>query len=655
MKKYLTARPIVSLFVCFLSGSIHLSAQTITHQVPLPPGMNWCGDGAINSLLSSINDFRTSNGAAPLTADSLGSKDAEIRAIQVATYMATNPPGSPGFSPHQGYDTTASGLGYDLISENLAYYTTSPSYIVYGIWQDPLHLAAMLSRQATVAGVSCVISDFSPYWTYEPGVGHGSTTLPPPPPPVNTPPPSGGPVTLDSEETAFVSLLNAYRSQNGVGPVQISPTLESASKWMSNDMATKNYASHTDTLVRDPGARLQAFGYTYYPWGENIAGGFSDASTTLNQWIGACDADASGNCTFAHRKNMLNPAFQAIGIARAYSASSNYGWYWTNDFGGVLDQASTAAAPVISYLKTSASPISPGQTATLSWSVSGASSVTIDNGVGNVSGITSQIVAPAATTTYRLTATNSTGATSATVTVAVNTAGPVPDTQAPTAPSLTSATAKGSTEVDLAWTAATDNVAVAGYQITRNGTAVTSLPGSALMWADTAVAAGVTYTYSVKAFDAAGNYSSPGNTLQVVTAPAAPPVGVASCASPGTGLFTGCYYSNINLTGTPVLINSAAQLVFDWTWGFPAVPVPQSNFSVRWQGNFPFAGGTYTFKVVTGDGVRVYIDGAKILDSWQDQPGYSFNIGQTLSAGNHLITVEYYDHTALPVLHVTWQ
>ena len=144
--------------------------------------------------------------------------------------------------------------------------------------------------------------------------------------------------TLDSQESAFLTLINNYRSQNGAGPLQVSVALENSSTWMSNDMAAKNYFSHTDSLGRDPFTRMAAFGYPYSPAGENIAAGNSDAQSTFTQWQTACDPDASGACTYAHKQNMLNPSYVVIGIGRAYSASSTYGWYWTTDFGGYLDQ-----------------------------------------------------------------------------------------------------------------------------------------------------------------------------------------------------------------------------------------------------------------------------------------------------------------------------
>jgi len=135
--------------------------------------------------------------------------------------------------------------------------------------------------------------------------------------------------TLDSEEQAFLTLINQYRAQNGLGLLQVSAALTNASKWMSNDMATKNYFSHIDSLGHDPYQRMVAFMYNYNTWaGENIAAGYADAANTFNQWKNSPD----------HNANMLNPNYKVIGIGRAYNANSTYQWYWTTDFGVVVDQ-----------------------------------------------------------------------------------------------------------------------------------------------------------------------------------------------------------------------------------------------------------------------------------------------------------------------------
>lgn len=139
---------------------------------------------------------------------------------------------------------------------------------------------------------------------------------------------------LDNEESAFLALINNFRAQNGVGPLRLSAVLQNSAHWMSNDMAANNYASHTDSLGRDVRTRMTVFNFRNGTWGENIAGGSPEAQTAFADWEKACDPDASGACTYAHRANMLNPNFKVIGIARAYRAASTYRWYWTTDFGG---------------------------------------------------------------------------------------------------------------------------------------------------------------------------------------------------------------------------------------------------------------------------------------------------------------------------------
>lgn len=462
--------------------------------------------------------------------------------------------------------------------------------------------------------------------------------------------------SLDSEESAFLTLINNFRAQNGAGPLQVSAALENSSTWMSNDMATKNYFSHTDSLGRDPGTRMAAFGYPYYPWGENIAAGNSDAQSTFNQLATACDPDASGTCTYAHRQNMLNASFVVIGIGRAYSSTSTYGWYWTTDFGGVLDQTITPApspapAPTISWFTASPGTITAGQGAILSWSASGATSIAIDNGIGDVSTLTSRAVYPIATTTYTLTAKNSGGSTTARVTVIVNVAA---DTQAPSAPVLVSAVARSSTEVDLAWNASTDNVGVAGYQVLRNGAVVAKVSGISLSYADTGATANTAYTYSLKAFDAAGNYSGASNAIQVTT-PGAPISGV--CPAPANGAFTGCYYNNLNLSGSPVLARTDDQILFQWFNTPPSNALAAGNYSVRWQGDFTFNAGTYTFVVGTTNPVRLSIDGVVVLNRWWSWwDGFDWHgVQQTLSQGTHLVTVEYFDTTGEAAVYTAWQ
>ena len=97
-----------------------------------------------------------------------------------------------------------------------------------------------------------------------------------------------------------------------------------------------------------------------------------------------------------------------------------------------------------------------------------------------------------------------------------------PDTTPPTQPGALTATAVSGSEVDLSWGASTDNVGVTGYQIERcqnaNCTNFAQIATSTTTsYKDTTVSASSSYSYRVRATDAAGNLSPYSNTLSVTT------------------------------------------------------------------------------------------------------------------------------------------
>jgi chitodextrinase len=65
----------------------------------------------------------------------------------------------------------------------------------------------------------------------------------------------------------------------------------------------------------------------------------------------------------------------------------------------------------------------------------------------------------------------------------------------------------------LTWSAASDNVSVAGYRVWRDGTLVDTV--TTINWTDQTVTSRGTYTYWVAAYDAAGNVSPNSNTVTV--------------------------------------------------------------------------------------------------------------------------------------------
>ena len=132
----------------------------------------------------------------------------------------------------------------------------------------------------------------------------------------------------------------------------------------------------------------------------------------------------------------------------------------------------------------------------------------------------------------------------------------------PTAPSNLSATATSPTQVNLSWTAATDNVAVTGYRVERcQGagcsvfTEIAQPPGTT--FSDGGRTASTSYSYRVRAIDAAGNLGPYSGTATATTP--APTSGLAAAYAFNAGSGTSAAdASGSGLTGT--LTNGA-------TWG----------------------------------------------------------------------------------------
>lgn len=136
------------------------------------------------------------------------------------------------------------------------------------------------------------------------------------------------PPCVDAEEFAFLKLINDYREANGVEPLTLSPTLSAAADAHSQDMATKNFLSHTGSDGSTAEERFATAKYTdFKASGENIFAGDEHATGAFGWWQNSPP----------HNANMLNPDFAAIGIGRAFDKDSTYGWYWTTTFGSKVD------------------------------------------------------------------------------------------------------------------------------------------------------------------------------------------------------------------------------------------------------------------------------------------------------------------------------
>ncbi len=81
-----------------------------------------------------------------------------------------------------------------------------------------------------------------------------------------------------------------------------------------------------------------------------------------------------------------------------------------------------------------------------------------------------------------------------------------------------------------------------------------------------------------------------------------------------TASYTGEYFANQNLSGSPTLTRTDSSINFDWGSGSPDGSIPTDHFSARWTQTASFTGGTYVFTATSDDGVRIYVDNELILD-----------------------------------------
>lgn len=119
--------------------------------------------------------------------------------------------------------------------------------------------------------------------------------------------------------------------------------------------------------------------------------------------------------------------------------------------------------------------------------------------------------------------------------------------------------------------------------------------------------------------------------------------------------WTAQYWNNASLSGEPLVQGADASLNFNWGGGSPNATIGADNFSARWKRYLSLEAGTYRFTARSDDGVRVYLDDERIIDGWSEHPAQTFSVERTVSAGHHLVTVEYYERGGLAEISFDWE
>ena len=135
-------------------------------------------------------------------------------------------------------------------------------------------------------------------------------------------------------------------------------------------------------------------------------------------------------------------------------------------------------------------------------------------------------------------------------------------------------------------------------------------------------------------------------------------------SSIGSGL-RGQYYNDSSSTpyplanpfaGSPVLTRTDGTVDFNWSSGSPGAPTTANFFSVKWTGQVKApVSGTYVFTVTGDDGVRLFLNGVKVIDGWRDQGPTSYTYTTTLTAGTlYDIELHYYEHEEGAACRLQW-
>src|SRR5213082_2864113 len=188
-------------------------------------------------------------------------------------------------------------------------------------------------------------------------------------------------------------------------------------------------------------------------------------------------------------------------------------------------------------------------------------------------------LSPSTTYSYAVAAFDAAGNLSAQSSPASATTPAAPDTTPPSVPTGLTASAVSSSQINLSWAASSDNVGVSGYRVFRDGTQIATT--SATSFPNTGLSPSTTYSYTVAAFDAAGNLSAQSSPASATTPAASdttpPTVSITSPANgapvKGTVIVTASASDNVGVVGVQFLLDNGVNGSAD---------VTTAPYSVSW-------------------------------------------------------------------------
>ncbi|CAI5726734.1 unnamed protein product [Peronospora destructor] len=116
--------------------------------------------------------------------------------------------------------------------------------------------------------------------------------------------------------------VNRERAAFGLPKLCLNNKLRNAALLHSRDMAKRNFMSHTGSTGSTMSSRAAIQGYRWTFLAENVAAGHATVASVVASWMKSKP----------HRANILSSKVKMFECGYAYSSSSKYKHYWTQDF-----------------------------------------------------------------------------------------------------------------------------------------------------------------------------------------------------------------------------------------------------------------------------------------------------------------------------------
>ncbi len=118
------------------------------------------------------------------------------------------------------------------------------------------------------------------------------------------------------------------------------------------------------------------------------------------------------------------------------------------------------------------------------------------------------------------------------------------------------------------------------------------------------------------------------------------------------------YFNNEDLSGSPALSRTDANIDFNWRTSSPGGTVGIDHFSVRWTGNLtvPAAVGDITLAAISDDGVRVWVNDQLCIGNWGPNNASTTESMTALKAGqSYQLRVEFLELTGNAIMSLKWR